>query len=217
MRVVYITKQWVSAAHIPGTQNTEGERFSRNFSETIEWKLSTHLLQKISSMFGNPTLDLFASHVNYQIHRYISWNPDPKALTIDAFSIKWNTEFYYTSFQLAREGDNKIIQRQNKSNCSYTQIAHATLVPQPLEKSDKRYDYHTIRKEFNTTPGSTKSSTTTPKASTKITPNRSTTQDIINASLRKSTWQKYFYYRNAGKNIVQRKTQFVIVLQLSNF
>ena len=84
-------------------------------------------------------------------------------------------------------------------------MAHTTLVPQPLEKSDKKYDYHTIRKEFNTTPGSTKSSPTTLKASTKSTPNRLTTQDIINTSLRKSTCQKYFYYRNAGKNIVQRK------------
>ena len=27
----------VSAAHIPGTQNTEGDSFSRNFYEAIEW------------------------------------------------------------------------------------------------------------------------------------------------------------------------------------
>ena len=86
---------WVSAAHIPGTQNTEADSFSRSFNQTIEWKLSTHLFQKISSMFGNPTLDLLASHMNQQIHRHISCKPDPKALTIDAFSIKWNTEIDY--------------------------------------------------------------------------------------------------------------------------
>ena len=86
---------WVSAAHIPGTQNAEADSFSRNFNETTEWRLSTHLFQNISSMFGNPTLDLLASRINYQIDRYISWKPDPKALAIDAFSIKWNTEFYY--------------------------------------------------------------------------------------------------------------------------
>ena len=67
-------------------------------------------------------------------------------------------------------------------------MAHTTLVPQPLEKSDKKYDYH---KEFGTTPRSTKTSPTTPKASSTSTPNRLTTQDIINASLRKSTCQKY--------------------------
>ena len=57
--------------------------------------MSNHWFQKISSIFGNPTLDLFASRINYQIDRYISWKPDPKALAIGAFSIKWNTEFYY--------------------------------------------------------------------------------------------------------------------------
>ena len=37
----------VSAVHIPGTQNTEADSFFRNFDEAIEWKLSTHLFQKI--------------------------------------------------------------------------------------------------------------------------------------------------------------------------
>ena len=46
-------------------------------------------------MFGKPTFNLFASRINHQIDRYISWKPDPKALGIDAFSIKWNTELYY--------------------------------------------------------------------------------------------------------------------------
>ena len=86
---------WVSAARIPGSQNTEVDSFSRNFNETIEWKLTTYLFQKISRIFGNSKVDLFASRINYEIHKYISWKPDPKALAIDAFSIKWNTEFYY--------------------------------------------------------------------------------------------------------------------------
>ena len=77
-------------------------------------------------------------------------------------------------------------------------MAHTTLVPQPLEKRDEK-PHHTISKEFGTTPGSTKSSPTTPKASPTSTPNRLTTQDIINASLRKSTCQKYLYYQERWK------------------
>ena len=84
-------------------------------------------------------------------------------------------------------------------------MAHTTLVPQPLEKSDKKYDYHTISKEFATTPGSTKSSPTTPKASSTSTLNRLTTQDIINASLRKSTCQKYLYYQERWKEYCTEK------------
>ena len=36
---------WVSAAHIPGTQNTEADSFSRNFNEAIEWKLSRYIVR----------------------------------------------------------------------------------------------------------------------------------------------------------------------------
>ena len=62
---------WVSAAHIAGTQNTEAYSFFRKFNETTEWKLSS----QISSMFGNPTLDLFASRKNKPIDRYIICKP----------------------------------------------------------------------------------------------------------------------------------------------
>ena len=86
---------WVSTAHIRGTQTNEVEIFSRNFNETIEWKLGTHLFQKISSVFGNHTLDLFDSWIIHQIDRYIFWKPDLQDLAIDICSIKWNTEFYY--------------------------------------------------------------------------------------------------------------------------
>ena len=86
---------WISASHIPGTQNNEEDNFSRNFNEAIEWQLSTHFFQKIPSMLGNPTLDLSASRINHQIDRYISWKPDPKFLAIHAYSIKWNADFYY--------------------------------------------------------------------------------------------------------------------------
>ena len=94
MCVLCITKYVGTAAYVPVTQNTEADSLFRNFNEAIEWVLSIHLFQKISSIFGNPTLDLFAFRINYQIDRYNSWKIDPKAIATDAFSIKWNTEFY---------------------------------------------------------------------------------------------------------------------------
>ena len=142
---------WVSAAHIPGTQNTEADSFSRNVNETIAWKLSTHLFQKISSMFGNPTLDLFASRINYQIDRYISWKLDPKALTIDAFSIKWNTDLYYIfpPFTSLGKVTAKIYRDKTKeSSCSSPQMAHTVLAPQPLEKSEEKHGCQTISKNL---------------------------------------------------------------------
>ena len=61
-----------------------------------------------------------------------------------------------------------------------------------------------------TTPGSTKSSPTTSKASPTSTPDRLTTQDIINASrnaLRKSTCQKYLYYQTRWKEYCAEKNK----------
>ena len=100
---------------IHGTQDTEADSFSRSFSAAIDWKLSTHLFQKISSMFGNPTLDLFVFHINYQTNKYISWKLYPIALATDAFSVKWNTEFYYIfpPFGLVGELTAKIYRKQN--------------------------------------------------------------------------------------------------------
>ena len=182
-----LQNMWVSAAQIRGTQNTEADNFSRSFSEITEWKLSTHLFQKISSMFGNPTLDVFASRINYEIDRYISWKPVLKALAIDAFSIKCNTEFYhiFPIFSLLGKVTAKTC-RDKKS----TQKVHP------------------------------KSSPTTPKALPTSTRVRLTTQDIINASLRKLTCQKHLYYQTRSKECCAEKNiayDSPTVEQLLNF
>ena len=79
-------------------------------------------------------------------------------------------------------------------------MAHTTLVPITYEKSDKTHDYNTISKKFATTPGST-----TSKASLACVPDRLTTQDIINASLRKSTSQKCSSYQTRWKELCREK------------
>ena len=84
-------------------------------------------------------------------------------------------------------------------------MAYTTLVSQRLEKSDKNHDYNAISKNLGTIPGSTKSSPTTSKASPTSAPDLLTTQDIINASLRKSTCQKYLSYPTRWKEYCAEK------------
>ena len=86
-------------------------------------------------------------------------------------------------------------------------MAHTILVPQPLEKSNKKHDHNTISKKFGTTPGSTKSSPTTSKASPRSAPDRLATQDIINASLRKSACQKCLSYQTSSKEYCEEKNK----------
>ena len=55
--------------------------------------------EKIVENFGPVTIDLFASRVNCKINRYYSYNLEPEAIEIDAFSYCWSNETFY-AFQL---------------------------------------------------------------------------------------------------------------------
>ena len=41
-----------------------------------------------------PDIDLFASRINHQLPKYISFLPDSEAFAIDAFSHQWNMFAY---------------------------------------------------------------------------------------------------------------------------
>ena len=86
---------WVSAAHIPGSENVVADKNSRIFERSSEWKLRESVFKHIVSIFGKPDIDLFASRINHQLSNYISWRPDPGAKAVDAFSINWSPTYNY--------------------------------------------------------------------------------------------------------------------------
>ena len=91
-----IDKQiWLTAAHIPRIKNVEAERESRVFSDNKEWMIRPDIFQKITDIWGEPSIDLFASRLNHQVSCYVSWKPDPGAAFIDAFSITWDKQLFY--------------------------------------------------------------------------------------------------------------------------
>ena len=57
--------------------------------------LNKRAFTKIVQTFGKPEIDIFASRLNAQLERYVSWLPDPGAEAVDAFSLNWaNFDFY---------------------------------------------------------------------------------------------------------------------------
>ena len=76
---------YLSAAHIPGKQNVDADDASRASYTDAEWMLQPHIFQEICREFSMPSLDLFATRINAQLDRYVSWKPDPQAYAIDAF------------------------------------------------------------------------------------------------------------------------------------
>ena len=88
---------WLSAAHIPGSQNVIADFKSRNFMDHTEWSLPGEIFQQISNTYFLPSVDLFASRLNCQVSTYVSWHPDPEAWAVDAFSVCW-TDFMFYAF-----------------------------------------------------------------------------------------------------------------------
>ena len=86
---------WISAAHLPGKQNTIADFQSRKFNDQTEWMLNKNMFKQLIQIMGVPKVDLFASRLNNQLPNYVSWLPDPGAIAVDAFSLDWGPlEFY---------------------------------------------------------------------------------------------------------------------------
>ena len=87
---------WLSAAHIPGVDNTDADGESRKINMDAEWQINPGVLKDVFDSFQFcPSIDLFASRINKQLERFASFWPDPEASIIDAFSVSWHNESFY--------------------------------------------------------------------------------------------------------------------------
>ena len=86
---------WLTIAHIPGVENVLADFKSRNFLDNIEWEVNDKIFKKVVKVLGQPDIDLFASRLNRKTEKFVSWQPDPEAFAIDAFSFNWSDMFFY--------------------------------------------------------------------------------------------------------------------------
>ncbi|XP_061176076.1 uncharacterized protein LOC133185029 [Saccostrea echinata] len=108
---------WISASHIPGIDNVEADRLSRTINDDLEWKLNETVFHKICQIFNlKDGMDLFASRLNHQLERYVSFLPDPEAICVDAFSFPWKNDSFYIFPPFSMLG--KVLQKiqQDKTN-----------------------------------------------------------------------------------------------------
>jgi hypothetical protein len=75
----------VHAVHLPGILNSLADLQSRWKRESSDWKLKTSVFSKLSELWA-PEVDLFASHWNRQVARFMSWKPQPESVALDAFT-----------------------------------------------------------------------------------------------------------------------------------
>ena len=86
---------WVHALYISSSRNKVAGKESRKLRDDLEWSLNKIFFEKIVGNFGPVTIDLFASHVSCKVNRYYSYNLEPEAIEIDAFSYCWSNETFY--------------------------------------------------------------------------------------------------------------------------
>ena len=87
---------WLSAAHIPGKLNIRADLESRSNRFETEWMLNTSSLYRaLEQLKMVADIDLFASRLNKQFPKYVSYRPDPEAYAVDAFTLQWTNEQFY--------------------------------------------------------------------------------------------------------------------------
>ena len=85
---------WLTATHIPGVENTEADKESWLFNDRTEWTLKREIFAQVTTHWGTPEID-FATRLNAQLPKFVSWKPDPATCFVDAFTICWNSLYFY--------------------------------------------------------------------------------------------------------------------------
>jgi hypothetical protein len=76
-------------AFIPSEKNVQADAALR-FQLVPDWHLDSHVFQQISSQWGPPQIDLFASRQSAQTTRFMSWRAADFPEAIDALSMRWD-------------------------------------------------------------------------------------------------------------------------------
>jgi len=81
----------LSASHLPDLDNVIADQKSRDTDVSrVDAPQGTLLRgQKVLGTFQHTVVDLFASRLNHQLSKYMSWKPDPGAMSNDAFKTSW--------------------------------------------------------------------------------------------------------------------------------
>lgn len=85
---------WLFASYVNTKENC-ADAESRKINPDTEWELSDRAFQEIIDVFGSPDIDLFASRHNAKCDSFISRNPDPDAVAVDAFTVDWKGRYFY--------------------------------------------------------------------------------------------------------------------------
>ena len=71
--------------HRPGKVNVRADRLSRWKHDHTNICLELKVFKMIDRQYGLHSVDLFTTQDNQLLDRYVSWQPNPSAVAVDAF------------------------------------------------------------------------------------------------------------------------------------
>lgn len=81
---------FISAQYLPRCENIYADLLYRQFADSTEKMLKHDIFVRICKQFFNPDKDLFASRINKQMRKFVSWSFDHATFHIDAFTLSWS-------------------------------------------------------------------------------------------------------------------------------
>ena len=92
----------LSAVHISGQDNVEVDCLSRfrienlhRLEHSIEWSLNRRVTNLLFDIWGQPSVDLFATQLNNKVEAFFSHLPDPLALQGNSLQADWSKGLLY--------------------------------------------------------------------------------------------------------------------------
>ena len=89
-QIVFGMGAWLTIQHLTGSLNSAADAMSCLFhNDRSKWGLPMSMFHEIDEQWGPLQVDLFASSANTKLPRFIAWQLDRGALTVDAFTVHW--------------------------------------------------------------------------------------------------------------------------------
>ncbi|KYQ52410.1 hypothetical protein ALC60_08468 [Trachymyrmex zeteki] len=80
---------WLTASYIKSEDNVEADHESRIRNIDTEWELADYAFRRAVETFGYLEVDLSATRCNSKCEKFLSWERDPEAFAVDAFTVNW--------------------------------------------------------------------------------------------------------------------------------
>ncbi|CAC5420875.1 unnamed protein product [Mytilus coruscus] len=126
-----------SSSYGAGKLNILADHLSRNKIQPTEWTLNNQIVQSVFAMWGEPTIDLFASVHNHKRPMFCAWLPHPSALAVDALSISWEKMCISTNMSNSK-GIKTHESVQLSTNSDSSNVAKKTLVHRASSKINSK-------------------------------------------------------------------------------